>query len=129
MIGMQTIFKHKLILVVIAVIIAGGIWYGLSQPSPSSSTSLVTTQAVAGTDPASANLVSTLLSLRTVTLDGTIFSELTFVSLKDFTTAIVPEPVGRNDPFAPLSASASASASSTRSAQIFTPRAVAPANH
>ena len=126
---MQTLFRHKLALVLIAILIAGGIWYGLSQPSPSSSASLVTTQAAAGTDPASATLVSTLLSLRAVTLDGTIFSDPSFISLKDFTTAIVPEPVGRSDPFAPLSASASASASSMRTAQIFTPRATAPASH
>ena len=118
---MQTLLRHKLILFVVAIVVAGAIWYGLS--GSGSSTSLLSTQTpTVSSDPATQALVTTLLALRAVTLNGTIFSDPSFVSLQDFSTAIVPEPVGRPNPFAPLAPEASASASTTRSAQIFTPR-------
>ncbi len=120
---MRSLFQHKLILVIVAAVIAVIIWYGLSQSSaPAASSSLVTTQPIAGsTDAGTADLVSTLLALRSVTLSVTIFSDSSFQSLKDFTTAIVPEPVGRSDPFAPLPPESAPSATSLQSAQIFTP--------
>jgi hypothetical protein len=117
-----TLARHKLILIVVAIIIAGIAWYALSGGTPSSSSDLTSAAPTASANPADQDLVNTLLTLRTVQLDGTIFTDPAFMSLKDFSTQIVPEPVGRTDPFAPLSAAAAPSASSTRSAQIFTPR-------
>jgi hypothetical protein len=43
------------------------------------------------------------------------------MSLQDFGTTIVPEPVGRENPFAPLSLQATATAT-LRDTQIFAPR-------
>lgn len=117
---MPLITQHKSIAVVVLVVALGVGWYLFFGGSASSPT-LTTTQAT-GDNPAEKNLISTLLALRAVKLDATIFSDPAFISLKDFSTQIVPEPVGRSNPFAPLSTSASASASSTRSAQIFSPR-------
>jgi hypothetical protein len=48
-------------------------------------------------------VVGTLLQLRAVTLNGTIFSDPAFIQLQDFGTQIIPEPVGRPNPFAPTS--------------------------
>ncbi len=117
---MSLISQHKLIAVIIVIVLLGGGWYALSGNSAPAPT-LTTTQA-AGSSPANSNLVSTLLALRSVKLDASIFSDPAFMSLKDFSTQIVPEPVGRPNPFAPLSTSASASATSTQSAQLFAPR-------
>ena len=47
-------------------------------------------------------LLATLLELRTVELDGAIFTDPAFRSLRDFSQPLEPQPVGRNNPFAPL---------------------------
>jgi hypothetical protein len=116
---MSFISQHKILTALIALVVFGLGWYVLSGGSSSPAT--LTTTVATGGSAADKNLVSTLLALRAVKLDGTIFSDPGFTSLKDFSTQIVPEPVGRPNPFAPLPSSASASASSTRSAQIFSP--------
>ncbi|MBI4128945.1 MAG: hypothetical protein HY460_02730 [Parcubacteria group bacterium] len=48
-------------------------------------------------------LVDTLLQLRSVSLGGAIFTDPAFVNLRDFGSQILQEPVGRPNPFAPLS--------------------------
>lgn len=47
-------------------------------------------------------LLATLLELRSITLDEEIFDDTTFRQLEDFSQELVPEPVGRPNPFAPL---------------------------
>lgn len=94
--------KNKIIIIIVAVIVAGFAWYAFSDrggaPPP-----LLNTQAVGpSTTAAEKTLVETLVTLRAITLSGTIFSDPAFQSLQDFGTQIVPEPVGRRDPFAPL---------------------------
>ena len=107
--------RHKIIAIIGVVVVVGALGWGLlgsSQPAP-----LLSVQdASAGADQ---ELVSTLLQLRAVTLSGTIFSDPVFMSLKDFGRDIVPEPVGRPNPFAPLSLVAQPTSSTTRGAQIF----------
>lgn len=116
----QTLLRHKLILIAIAIVLAGVVWYAMSptQDTPNVATTPVESAGV----PVDQGIVSTLLTLRAVKLDGTIFTDPAFLSLKDFSTEIVPEPVGRPNPFAPLSAQAKASANSTKSTQTSTPR-------
>lgn len=122
---MQTILRHKFILIGVAVLLAGLVWYGMSGTSSTSTTpDLVSTpaQSVGGAAGASdGGIVATLLTLRAVKLDGTIFTDPAFKNLKDFSTEIVPEAIGRPNPFAPLSSQALPTASSTKSAQIFIP--------
>ena len=119
---MKFFTDHKILVIAGAVLIAAAVWFGLSGGGSPSSASLVTTQgANAGMSAADQNLVSTLLALRAVKLDGAVFSEPSFQSLQDFSTQIVSEPVGRANPFAPLQAQGSLSASSTHAAAIFAP--------
>jgi hypothetical protein len=117
---MSFLSQNKLVVIVGLLVVVGIGWYMLSGSSAPAPT--LTTTSAQGTSKADSDLVSSLLSLRAVKLDGTIFSDPAFVNLKDFSTQIVPEPIGRTDPFAPLSAPPSTSASSTHSAQIFSPR-------
>lgn len=112
----QTLAGHKLLVVVAGLLVAGGIWYGLSA-SPASPGIVATPTSG---NPADQGIVAILLTLRAVKLDGTILNDPSFVSLKDFSTQIVPEPVGRDNPFAPLGTSRAGS--STKDAQIFAPR-------
>lgn len=115
---LELIFHHKIGVIVIATLIAVGSWFALSQGSTPAS--LLTTETAADNG-ADAELVGTLLALRAVKLDGTIFSDPAFVSLKDFSTEIIPEPIGRPNPFAPLTAAAAPTISTTKAAQIFAP--------
>lgn len=108
--------NNKLIFVLIVIAIAGGAWYGLSgsgEPAP-----LLTSETVVGAGgTADQQLVGSLLTLRAVTLSGTIFQNQAFASLRDYGTTIIPEPVGRENPFAPRSqAGAAASTQSTSTA-------------
>ena len=115
---MRSLSQHKLLVILGVIMAAGFAWYFLLGSSPAPASPLSATP-VNGANASDKNIVATLLTLHAVTLDGTIFSNPVFVSLKDFSTAIVPEPVGRPDPFAPFSRENAASATSTRSTQIF----------
>lgn len=116
---MNFILSHKIIAGVVAVLVAVGIWIGLS--SGGSSSSLLDTETVGDNGP-DQELVATLLALRAVKLDGSLFSDPGFVSLKDFSTEIIPEPIGRPNPFAPLGSAVVIDSSTTKAAQIFAPR-------
>lgn len=110
---MSWILQHKLIFIVAIVLVAGGVWFGLSSSAPPAP--LLTTDTIKATgspteESADQELVGSLLSLRAVSLSGTIFADPAFTGLQDFGTPIVPEPVGRPNPFAPLQGTASAGA-------------------
>ena len=108
---MDLLFKHKLMTLGLIVVIAAVSWYflaGSSSPSP-----VLSAEGASSVPPDAQQLVQSLNDLRAVTLDGAIFSNPSFQALKDFSTPIVPEPVGRMDPFAPINASEIASGTTT----------------
>lgn len=117
---MQTLLQHKIVLIMIALAIAGAVWYGLS-PTPVVPDLTSTPSGDSSTTAADQGIVATLLTLRAVKLDGTIFSDPKFTGLKDFSTEIVAELVGRTNPFAPLSSQTQSLSTSTKSTQTFTP--------
>ena len=84
----------------LGILIAMIAWYMLSS-KPSSST-LLSSNETAEAGATEKGLVEVLLQLRAVTLSGTILSDPAFLSLRDFGTQIVPEPIGRPNPFAPF---------------------------
>jgi hypothetical protein len=112
---LEFITQHRIFVVVAGLAIAFGVWYALTPSAPTSALS-----SDGGSGPGQ-DVVDTLRELDAVKLDGTLFTEPTFSSLKDFSTEIVPEPVGRPNPFAPLTSAAQATATSTKAAQIFAP--------
>ncbi|MCE9541619.1 hypothetical protein K8R03_03635 [Candidatus Kaiserbacteria bacterium] len=115
---MGLISQHKFAVIGVIIVVAGGIWYGLTQNSaPEALVTQVSTSSGSPTqDSADQELVATLLTLRAVTLSGTIFQDPAFTALRDFGTTIVSEPVGRQNPFAPLGASGSRTSTSSQSA-------------
>lgn len=120
---MTWIKQHKIMFLLVIVVLAIAIWYGMS--SGGSPAPLLTTDEpiIGGTlaqTSAEQEIVGTLLALRAVTLSGTIFSDPAFTTLQDFGTTIVPEAAGRPNPFAPLTRSGTASTSVNTT--IFTPR-------
>ena len=87
-------------------------WFVAPEPSQGS---LLTTESVGGTG-ADKGIVDTLLTLRAVSLSGSIFDDPAFASLRDFGTQITAEPVGRENPFAPISFKAT---TTVKTSQLF----------
>lgn len=98
--------RNKIILAVVGVLLGGFIWYGMTGGGAVVSDSALTAEVVTQSAEERAVLDS-LLQLRSIQLTGTIFSDQSFMSLRDFRTEIVSEPVGRRNPFAPLGGTAS----------------------
>jgi hypothetical protein len=103
---MQWIKKNMLLIGILVIVIVGGVWYGMSgggvQEGPLLTTDVVNDSGSPTEDTVDRDLVETLLTLRAITLSGTIFNDPAFKALQDFGTTIVPEPVGRSNPFAPV---------------------------
>lgn len=98
---LEMLYQNKIVVGGIAIFLIVGAWYGLG--SSNTSPDLLETEDFTGAASASEkDLVATLLQLRTVTLEGSIFGDPAFQSLQDFGSQIIPEPVGRPNPFAPL---------------------------
>jgi hypothetical protein len=104
------ILQNKMVMLVLGgVVIAGVVWYSFLRDR--GDTSLLQTDDLTQATEADSDIVNTLLELRAVSLSGTIFTDPAFLRLKDFGSQIVPEPVGRPNPFAPLAGAAAASVS------------------
>ncbi len=47
-------------------------------------------------------LITLLSQLRTIDLDRSLYSDPVFLSLSDFSVVLIPEPISRPNPFAPI---------------------------
>ncbi len=99
----------------LVLVVSIGAWYFLPGGSAAPEEGLVTESFTSPVSEADRDLVATLLELRSVSLDGAVFSDPIFRSLKDFGSQIVSEPVGRPNPFAPLQLDASVTGASSTS--------------
>jgi hypothetical protein len=93
--------QNKIILIVLVVIIAGFVWFGLSDREPASS-GLLSTETRGSTSAAEQEILRLLLDMRSIRLSSSIFENPAFATLRDFGRGIIPEPVGRANPFAPM---------------------------
>lgn len=98
---MDLLRGNKILIGIVVFIVAGAVLYGLSGSS-APQTLLNITQSDPGRATVEAELVASLLEVRAIRLDGQIFNDPAFRALRDFSTQIVPEPIGRDNPFAPL---------------------------
>lgn len=69
---------------------------------PAETPALTATSVSQAQNPVDQQMIALLLTLHSITLDNSLFDNPTFMSLKDFGRELVPEPVGRENPFAPL---------------------------
>ncbi len=105
----MAIFQNKLVILLVGgVLLAGMVWYSFLRDRGDGS--LLQTDDLTVATEADSDIVNTLLELRAVSLSGTIFTDPAFTMLQDFGSEIIPEPVGRENPFAPLPGSAAANA-------------------
>lgn len=92
--------QHKGILIGVVLVIVGFVVYsyfftgGSQQP--------LTVQTPSANVAVDNDLIALLSTLKSIKLDANIFSDPAFQSLQDFSQALVSEPVGRTNPFAPL---------------------------
>ena len=98
--------KYKTIFIIVIVVIAGGIAYNTLFKSDNENLLTSDIGILSSEESAAAvaenDLLNLLLDIRSIKLDGNIFSKETFKSLEDFGQEIIPEPVGRENPFAPI---------------------------
>lgn len=87
-------------IIVVGVLYAG---YQFFFASPTEDALTVTEVQGAGPDQ---DLIALLFELKSIRLDNSIFGDPLFQSLNDFGQELVQEPVGRQNPFAPLGAPA-----------------------
>lgn len=103
---MEILKKYKTILLIIIIIIVAFIAYTFLFVGKKDDNLLISDSASKSSDNTSAALESDLLTLlldiRSIKLDGSVFSNKAFQSLEDFGQDIAPEPVGRENPFAPV---------------------------
>jgi hypothetical protein len=91
--------KTNTILIIVTAIIAvaGAYWYYFARTGNEPSLTASDTENIAMVR------FQTLASeLESISFDTRIFSEPNFMALIDLTTPIIPETVGRTDPFAPI---------------------------
>lgn len=121
---MPEILKNKRVLILIggfAVIIISLLFWGGGNSSPAVPNSpaapyLSVSPALPEGDASSVvlgqELLAALALLKTISLDTTFFSDDVFESLSDWGKIVSPQPVGRRNPFAPLSAGTGGAAKS-----------------
>lgn len=97
---MSFLTRYRNWIAVIALVVVGFFIYTYfftSTPEPVLSASTPSQNALVDAD-----LIALLSELKSIQLDDSIFKDQTFLSLHDFSQTLVPEPVGRQNPFAPL---------------------------
>ena len=111
---MDFLFKHKIVVGVIVLVLTGFAWYMLAGSSGSGEAVLVS-ENVHEIPPEAQELLNSLETLKSVDLGGSIFQNPSFHWLKDFSTPIIPEPLGRTNPFAPYEANVRSVSTTTAS--------------
>lgn len=87
----------------ILIVVVVGVGGYFAYKSGGSGELLSSTATSTPTSKVSRELLLTLSDLKSITLDSSIFQDAAFMSLVDFRVDIPLMPVGRENPFAPLS--------------------------
>lgn len=90
-------------LAAIVIIVVLGVAGYFAYRSSDNTALLSSTGMATPTSQISRELLLTIGDLKTITLDNSIFADAAFMSLVDFRVDIPLQPVGRDNPFAPLS--------------------------
>lgn len=92
--------QNKLLAGGVSIVVLGLLYYFFFMSTPSQP---MLSLSNADDSPVTQSLLVMLSNLHTIKLDGSIFTDPTFISLTDFGVLIPPQSVGRHNPFAPLS--------------------------
>jgi hypothetical protein len=95
--------KNKTIIIGVAIIVLLFLGYTFFFSNNNPEDVLVSNSQAGVTESAgSTELLSLLLELKSISLNTELFDSGVFRSLKDSAVDIVPQPVGRSNPFAPI---------------------------
>lgn len=98
--------NNKIILLTLLAIVGFAAYHYMFKKEPvlDGDTLVVDTPGGAnGEDMVGKELLITLSKLKSLTLDDSFFNDSIFVSLTDFSNPIIPQEVGRSNPFSPIS--------------------------
>lgn len=110
--------KYKNIIIVIVIIVLGLVAYSFLKSSPTAETLLATTQRQDSAQVLGDEISSAINQINSLKLDRAVLDDSVVQHLIDHSKPIVPEPVGRNNPFAPIGQNEGDSASSTINSNI-----------
>lgn len=97
----ETLKKYKTLLIILAITIVVFIGYSLFFEAGNDG-SVLTSKNTSFRGGGDNELLLLLVNLRSITLDESLFNDKAFKSLVDFGQQLVPEPTGRQNPFAPV---------------------------
>lgn len=97
----EALKKYKTILITIVVIIVAFWLFSTFFATKDRSGGVLTSQNVTARE-GDNELLILLVNLRSITLDNGLFTDPAFRALVDFGQGLVPEPVGRQNPFIPV---------------------------
>mgnify|MGYP003451477546 FL=1 len=122
---MSKLIKKAIILVVVVIIIA--VFWNIFSGKKANNASLTVIEgdglALALTDDSIVEdtFLGTLLNISTLSLNDSVFGDPRFSSLQDFTVTLIPQPLGRTNPFLPAGTVVSAPTTTTTSTTVTTP--------
>lgn len=93
--------KYKTLLITVAIVSVAFVGYSIFLDRGSDG-SVLTSQSASTRGGGDNELLLLLINLRSITLDDSLFRDPAFKDLVDFGQRLVPEPVGRQNPFAPV---------------------------
>lgn len=103
---MEIFKKYKTILLITAIVVMAFIAYTFTFDNYKNDSLLTSDSNSESSDSTGVgienDLLTLLLDVRSIKLNGSVFTNEVFKSLEDFGQDIVPEPVGRENPFAPV---------------------------
>ena len=92
--------KNNIIFAICLTIVGGGLGFYFFFYDSGTDPVLTSTNGLASD--AELSFISLVGQIDPITFDTSLLSDPRFISRNDIRTAIVPEPAGRRDPFAPL---------------------------
>jgi hypothetical protein len=96
------ISKYKNIIIIGVVIALGLIAYSIFKPAPTAETLLETTQRADSAQVLGDEITSAISQINSLKLDRGVLDDPVVKNLKDHSKPIIPEDVGRKNPFAPI---------------------------
>lgn len=97
----ETFKKYRTPLSIVAAVIVAFAWYSMFYDGENGG-GVLTSQDVSIQRGEDNELIVLLINLRSITLSESLFNDPAFKKLIDFGQQLVPEPMGRQNPFAPV---------------------------
>lgn len=109
--------SYKTIAISIILVVLAAVAYFYYNGKPSSSSSVLSSQDAEGEGDASMRMMSLFNQIKSLHIDTSLFKDSGYQTLRDYSTPIPTESVGRSNPFAPIPGTLEAAAQSAKPAK------------